>query len=233
MARVGLVGGLGPESTIDYYRRVIDGWKRKDLTGTPSIVIDSIDAQQTLRLSRDDRAGLIGYLMASLKRLEGADVDFAALTANTPHLVFDDLAARSSLPLISIVEICAQEARRRGYSRVGLLGTIFTMDAPFYPSVFSRYAVEVVTPPPVEKAWLHDKYVAELLEGVFRDDTRQWVNELVAVMKSDEGVDGVVLGGTELPLLVRGDIVGGVPTLDTTLLHVEAIVARLVELAGS
>jgi len=93
MARVGLVGGLGPESTIDYYRRVIDGWKRKDLTGTPSIVIDSIDAQQTLRLSRDDRAGLIGYLMASLKRLEGADVDFAALTANTPHLVFDDLAA--------------------------------------------------------------------------------------------------------------------------------------------
>jgi aspartate racemase len=233
MARVGLVGGLGPESTIDYYRRVIDGWKRKDLTGTPSIVIDSIDAQQTLRLSRDDRAGLIGYLMASLKRLEGADVDFAALTANTPHLVFDDLAARSSLPLISIVEICAQEARRRGYSRVGLLGTIFTMDAPFYPSVFSRYAVEVVTPPPVEKAWLHDKYVTELLEGAFLDDTRQRVNEIVAGLKRDQGVDAVVLGGTELPLLVRGDIVGGVPALDTTQLHVEAIVARLVALAGS
>jgi len=233
MARVGLVGGLGPESTVDYYRRVIDGWKQKNPTGTPSIVIDSIDAQQTLRLSRDDRAGLIGYLMASLKRLEGADVDFAALTANTPHLVFDDLAARSSLPLISIVEICAQEARRRGYSRVGLLGTIFTMDAPFYPSVFSRYAVEVVTPPPVEKAWLHDKYVTELLEGVFLDDTRQRVNEIVAGLKRDQGVDAVVLGGTELPLLVRGDIVGGVPALDTTQLHVEAIVARLVALAGS
>ena len=171
--------------------------------------------------------------MASLTRLEGAGVDFAALTANTPHLVFDDLAARFPLPLISIVDVCAQEARRRGYSRVGLLGTIFTMDAPFYPSVFARYGVDVVTPRPADKTWLHDKYVAELLEGVFRDDTRQWVNELVAVMKSDEGVDGVVLGGTELPLLVRGDIVGGVPTLDTTLLHVEAIVARLVELAGS
>ena len=233
MARVGLVGGLGPESTVDYYRRIIEGWKQRGRTGTPSIVIDSIDAQQLLGLSRDDRHGLIEYLMASLTRLEGAGVDFAALTANTPHLVFDDLAARSSLPLISIVEICAQEARRRGYSRVGLLGTIFTMDAPFYPSVFSRYAVEVVTPPPVEKAWLHDKYVTELLEGVFLDDTRQRVNEIVAGLKRDQGVDAVVLGGTELPLLVRGDIVGGVPALDTTQLHVEAIVARLVALAGS
>jgi len=113
MARVGLVGGLGPESTVDYYRRIIEGWKQRGRTGTPSIVIDSIDAQQLLGLSRDDRHGLIEYLMASLTRLEGAGVDFAALTANTPHLVFDDLAARSSLPLISIVDVCAQEARRR------------------------------------------------------------------------------------------------------------------------
>jgi len=233
MARGGLVGGLGPESTIDYYRRVIDGWKRKGQAGTPSLVIDSIDAQQLLRLSRDDRDGLIEYLMASLKRLAAAGADFAALTANTPHLVFDDLAARSPLPLISIVEVCAREAKRRGYSRVGLLGTIFTMDAPFYPSVCARYDVDVVTLPPAEKAWLHDKYISELLEGVFRDDTRQRVNELVAGLKRDQRVDAVVLGGTELPLLVKGDIVGGVPALDTTQLHVDAIVARLVELAGS
>ena len=233
MARVGLVGGLGPESTIDYYRRVIDGWKRRNPASSPSIVIDSIDAQEILRLSRDDRHGLMGYLMASLDRLAGAGVDFAALTANTPHLVFDDLAARSSLPLISIVEVCAQEARRRGYSRVGLLGTIFTMDAPFYPSVCARHGVDVVTPRPADKTWLHDKYTSELLEGIFLDDTRQWVNELVAGLKRDEGIDAIVLGGTELPLLLRGDIVGGVPVLDTTQLHVAAIVARLVALAGS
>jgi aspartate racemase len=233
MARVGLVGGLGPESTIDYYRRIIDGWRRRDGPDTPSIVIDSIDAQQTLRLSRDDRDGLTAYLMASLNRLAGAGVDFAALTANTPHLVFDDLAARSPLPLISIVDVCAQEARRRGYSRVGLLGTIFTMDAPFYPSVCARYGIDVVTPRPADKVWLHDRYVTELLAGVFRDETRQRVHELVAGLKRDEGVDAVVLGGTELPLLVKGDIVGGVPSLDTTQLHVESIVARLVQLSGS
>ena len=228
MATIGLVGGLGPESTIDYYRRIIDGWKQKGQTGTPSIVIDSLDAQRVLRLSRDDRGGLIDYLSASLGRLAGAGVDFAALTANTPHLVFDDLSSRCRLPLISIVEVCAQEARRRGYSRVGLLGTIFTMDAPFYPSVLARYGVDVVTPQPAEKAWLHEKYVTELLNGVFRDDTRQGVHELVARLRRDERVDGIVLGGTELPLLLTNETVGGVPALDTTRLHVDAIVERLV-----
>ena len=228
MATIGLVGGLGPESTIDYYRRIIDGWRQKGQTGTPSIVIDSLDAQRVLRLSRNDRDGLIDYLSASLGRLAGAGVDFAALTANTPHLVFDDLSSRCRLPLISIVEVCAQEARRRGYSRVGLLGTIFTMDAPFYPSVLARYGVDVVTPQPAEKAWLHEKYVTELLNGVFRDDTRQGVHELVARLRRDERVDGIVLGGTELPLLLTNETVGGVPALDTTRLHVDAIVERLV-----
>jgi aspartate racemase len=228
MATIGLVGGLGPESTIDYYRRIIDGWRQKGQTGTPSIVIDSLDAQRVLRLSRDDRDGLIDYLSASLGRLAGAGVDFVALTANTPHLVFDDLSSRCRLPLISIVEVCAQEARRRGYSRVGLLGTIFTMDAPFYPSVLARYGVDVVTPQPAEKAWLHEKYVTELLNGVFRDDTRQGVHELVARLRRDERVDGIVLGGTELPLLLTNETVGGVPALDTTRLHVDAIVERLV-----
>lgn len=228
MATIGLVGGLGPESTIDYYRRIIDGWKQKGQTGTPSIVIDSLDAQRVLRLSRDDRDGLIDYLSASLGRLTGAGVDFAALTANTPHLVFDDLSSRCQRPLISIVEVCAQEARRRGYSRVGLLGTIFTMDAPFYPSVLARYGVDVVTPQPAEKAWLHEKYVTELLNGVFRDDTRQGVHDLAARLRRDERVDGIVLGGTELPLLLTNETVGGVPALDTTRLHVDAIVERLV-----
>jgi aspartate racemase len=231
MATVGLVGGLGPESTVDYYRRIIDGWKQRGQTGTPSIVIDSLDAQRVLRLSRDDRDGLTEYLSASLARLESAGVDFAALTANTPHLVFDDLSSRCQLPLISIVEVCAQESRRRGYSRVGLLGTIFTMDAPFYPSVFARHGVDVVTPRPVEKAWLHERYVTELLNGVFRDDTRDRVHDLGARLRRDERVDGIVLGGTELPLLLTDETVGGVPVLDTTRLHVDAIVGRLIESA--
>ena len=144
MAIVGLVGGLGPESTIDYYRRLLDGWKRHHPGSAPSIVIDSLDAQVALRLVQTDRPALVDYLMASLRRLSGAGVDFAALTANTAHIVFEELVVQSPLPLLSIVEVTVAEARRRGLSRLALLGTRFTMEAPFYPEVGARQAVSVV-----------------------------------------------------------------------------------------
>ena len=131
MTTVGLVGGLGPESTIDYYRRILDAWQRQDPSAAPSIVIDSLDVQRALRLVASDRPALIEYLLASIRRLAGAGVDFVAMTANTPHIVFDDLASRSPVPLLSIVETCAAEARRRGLRRLALLGTRFTMEAPF------------------------------------------------------------------------------------------------------
>ena len=114
MTMVGLVGGLGPESTIDYYRRILDAWQRQEPSTAPSIVIDSLDVQRALRLVASDRPALIEYLLASIRRLAGAGVDFVAMTANTPHIVFDDLASRSPVPLLSIVETCAAEARRRG-----------------------------------------------------------------------------------------------------------------------
>ena len=110
MAIVGLVGGLGPESTVDYYRRILNGWKREEPDSAPSVVIDSLDAQLALRLVQQDRPALIAYLLASLRRLAGAGVDFAAITANTAHIVFDELAAQSPVPLLSIVEVCVAEA---------------------------------------------------------------------------------------------------------------------------
>ena len=94
MATVGIVGGLGPESTIDYYRRILALWERVEPSTAPSIVIDSLDVQRALRLVATDRPALTEYLLASLHRLAGAGVQFAAMTANTPHIVFDDLVAR-------------------------------------------------------------------------------------------------------------------------------------------
>jgi aspartate racemase len=224
---VGLVGGLGPESTIDYYRRILDAWRRHDPSTSPSIVIDSLDVQRALRLVASDRVALIDYLFDSVRRLAGAHVDFVAMTANTPHIVFDELAARSSVPLLSIVEVCAAEARRRGLRRLALMGTRFTMEAPFYSEVFARYDIAVVAPNDDERPWLHERYVGELLKGDFRDDTRAGVIALIERLRDDENIDGVIFGGTELPLLLRADVVAGLPTLDTTALHVEAIVERL------
>jgi aspartate racemase len=227
MATVGIVGGLGPESTIDYYRRLLETWQRDDPSTAPSIVIDSLDVQRALHLVEKDRPALIEYLSASLRRLAGAGVSFAAMTANTAHIVFDELAARSPVPLVSIVEVCAQEAQRRALGRLALLGTRFTMEAPFYPTVFARYGIAVVTPNDTDRAWVHERYVGELLKGEFRDDTRQQVISLVGRLGDEEHIDGVILGGTELPLLLATPLIADVPALDTTALHVAAIVKRL------
>ena len=227
MTTVGLVGGLGPESTIDYYRRILEMWDR-DAPGTsPSIVIDSLDVQRALGLVAKDLGALTDYLLASLRRLAGAGVDFAAMTANTPHIVFDDLVARSPVPLVSIVEVCAEEAIRRGLRRLALLGTRFTMEAPFYPAVCGRYGISVVLPDMAERAWVHERYVGELLKGEFRENTRRQLTSLVTRLRDQEGVEGVILGGTELPLLLSTPVVAEIPALDTTALHVAAIVNRL------
>ena len=227
MTAVGLVGGLGPESTIDYYRRILAAFERRHAAAAPAIVIDSLDVRRALHLVEHDRAGLVEYLLESVRRLAGAGVSFAALTANTPHIVFDDLAARSPVPLLSIVEVCAGEAHRRGLRRLGLLGTRFTMDAPFYPAVCARHGIVVVPPAAGDRSRLHERYVGELLKGEFRDETRREVESLVARLRDTEAIDGVILGGTELPLLLAAEAIAGVPALDTTGLHVDAIVRRL------
>ena len=227
MAAVGIVGGLGPEATVDYYRRILAAWEREDPSSAPSIVIDSLDAQRALKLVAADRRAFSDYLFESLQRLAGAGVDFAVLSANTAHIVFDDLSARSPVPLLSIVERCAAEAQRHGLTRVALLGTRFTMEATFYPEVCARFGVEVVTPAADERAWVHERYVGQLLKGDFREDTRQEFISLVDRLRREERIEGVILGGTELPLLLRDASIAGVPVLDTTGLHVAAIVQRL------
>ena len=222
-----MIGGLGPESTIDYYRRILEAWERVEPGTAPSIVIDSLDVRRGLRLVETDRPGLIDYLLESLRRLAGAGVDFAVMTANTPHIVFDELVARSPVPLLSIVEVCAEEAKGRGLGQLALLGTRFTMEAPFYPEVCARHGVAVVTPDESDRAWVHERYIGELLRGEFRDETRRQFIDLVGRLRDEKGVEGVILGGTELPLLLPEPAIAGVPALDTTALHVAAIVKRL------
>jgi aspartate racemase len=228
MSTVGIIGGLGPESTIDYYRRIIEAWEREDpSSAAPSIVIDSLDVQHALGLVQSDRPALIEYLLASVRRLAAAGADFGAISANTPHIVFDELAARSPVPLVSIVEACAQEARRRGLARLALLGTRFTMEAPFYPAVMARHGIAVIIPGGCERTWIHEQYVGQLLKGEFLDATRRDFTALVGALWSDERIDGVILGGTELPLLLPSPTIGDIPVLDTTALHVAEIVRRL------
>jgi aspartate racemase len=222
-----LVGGLGPESTIDYYRRIISRWQERHPESSPRLLIDSLDFKLGIRLVQDDRAGLIDYLLGSLHRLAGAGVDFIAMTANTPHIVYDELAAQSPVPMLSIVEVCADAAKKLGLRRVSLLGTRFTMEAPFYPTTFAKRGIDVVPPDDRDRPWVHERYLGELVPGTFKDETRQEFVDLIARLQAEKGVDGVILGGTELPILLGSGPIAGLPLLDTTELHVRAIVERL------
>jgi aspartate racemase len=101
------------------------------------------------------------------------------------------------------------------------------MDGPFYPEVCARHGITVVPPKKADRAWVHERYVGPLLKGEFRDDTRQEFTLLVSRLREEEGIDGIILGGTELPLLLPQPVIADVPALDTTALHVAAIVKRL------
>jgi aspartate racemase len=227
MLAAGLIGGLGPETTVDYYRRILAAWQADDPTSAPSLIIDSIDVQKVFRLVAADRAQLADYLSDSVQRLVNAGAGFAAITANMPHLVFDAVVERSPIPLLSIVATCAKEAGMRRLRRVALLGTRFTMEAPMYPEGLRQHGIDTVVPTEPERAFIHDHYVGEMIKGVFRDEVRERVISIVGRLRDAEAIDGVILGGTELTLLLPTELVAGVPALNTTALHVDAIVKRL------
>ncbi len=229
MRTVGIIGGIGPESTVDYYRSIIASYRDRTRDGSyPSIVINSIDVRRMLDLVGANRLSeLEAYLLGELGRLARAGVDFAVLAANTPHIVFDGIRTGSPVPLISIVEVTCEAARRRGLKRVGLFGTRFTMQAGFYSEGLEPVGITVLRPSPEEQVYIDDKYMNELLRGTFIPETHAGLLAIVERMKTRDGIQGLILGGTELPLILRSDEHAGVQFLDTTRLHVEAIVSRL------
>ena len=230
MKTLGIVGGLGPESTIEYYRFLLAAYRERQPDGSsPSIIINSLDVQRGIALLNDNQlAELADYLALGVERLVRAGADFALIAANTPHIVFDPVQRRSSIPLISIVEAARDEAQRLRLTRLGLLGTGFTMQGRFYPDVFSCAGIELVVPSKEEQAFIHDKYINELLENVFLPATRDGLFTIVEEMKKRDGIQAVILAGTELPLILR-EVAdrAGIPFLDTTKIHVDRAVTEL------
>ncbi len=178
-------------------------------------------------IGADRLADVTQYLLAEIKKLARAGADFGLLASNTPHIVFDDLQRQSPLPLISIVEAACEAAQALGLRKVGLFGTRFTMQGRFYPEVFSRRGIALSVPAPDDQAYIHDKYMGELINGVFLPETRERLLTIVDRLKKTDGIQGLILGGTELPLILRDVVARGIPFLDTTRIHVERAVARM------
>lgn len=229
MRTLGIVGGIAPESTVDYYRQVIALYRQRQSDGSyPSILINSIDLKKMLDLINAGKLPeLTEYLLAEVVKLAKAGADFCLFASNTPHLVFEDIQRRSSIPIVSIVEATSEAALVLGLKKVGLLGTRFTMQGGFYPKVFSRHRIDVVVPRPDEQDYVHNHYMSELVHGVYRAETRGQMLTIVERLRKEEGIQGLILGGTELPLLFRDSGTAEIPVLDTTEIHVERAVSYL------
>jgi aspartate racemase len=227
MRIAGMIGGLGPESTIDYYRSILARCRARKLDGgSPQIVINSLDVDKGIAMLDAGRLDdLADYLVIGVELLVRARADFGFIAANTPHLVFDEVQRRSAIPLLSIVRATAERAKALGLSKVGLFGTGFTMRASFYPEEFERAGIALLRPTESEQDFIHKKYIGELLKNQFLPETRTEILNIAVRMKTEDGVEAIVLAGTELPLLLRGS--GEIEFLDTTVIHVEAVVDEL------
>src|SRR6202011_4586821 len=229
MKTLGMIGGVGPESTIDYYKNIIALYRERQRDGGyPEFIINSINLKKGLDfMAVNDLAGMADYLLEQIGKLARAGADFGLIAANTPHIVFDEVASKSPIPLISIVEATCAVAKARKLKRLGLFGTRFTMQGTFYPKVFSREGIELVVPGSKDQDYIHDKYLNELVPGKFLPETRAGLLAIVDRLKNKIDIDGVILAGTELPLILREPAHHGIPLLNTTKIHCQAAVEKI------
>jgi aspartate racemase len=229
MKTLGIVGGIGPESTIEYYRQIIASYRQRKHDGSyPLIIINSIDMKKMLDfIEANELVRLTEYLLGEVQKLARAGADLGVLASNSPHIVFNELFRQSPIPLLSIVEAACESTKKLGLKRVGLLGTRFTVQGQFYPYVFSREGITLIVPEEEEQAYIHDRYMNELVNGVIISETRQRLLTIVDRLIAQEGIEGLILGGTELPLILREETYGGIPFLDTTKIHVDCAVSQM------
>jgi aspartate racemase len=232
---LGIVGGTGPESTVDYYRSLIATWRRRRDDGSyPRVIIDSVELGAFMRgLGEHDMPAVGRILGGALAELARAGCGRALLASNASHLAFDDIDPRSSIPLIHIVEVTRNAAAAVGHRRLGVVGTQFVMRSSLYADGLVPAGLTVVTPTPQEQERVHEIYVRELLEGIVLAESRAALVAVAMAMRERDGIDGLILAGTELALILTEREYGGIPMLNTAQIQVDAAVDWLLGDAGA
>jgi len=225
--RIGILGGMAPESTLEYYRILIElSHERLEQDEYPEIIIYSLNFRDFRRLiEKRDYNSVIDLLAAGLEALKQAGADFALLASNTPHLFFAELSQRVDLPLLSIVEATLQRAVELNLHKLGLFGTKFTMDSEFYRSAAQHYKIELAVPGADERELIHKIIMGELVNGQLDPDSQRQLVAIAQKLKAEKGIEGLILGCTELPLILDEQVLQ-MPALNTTRIHAEAAFAR-------
>ncbi|MBN2417437.1 amino acid racemase [bacterium] len=224
--RIGILGGMTPESTVIYYTTIIHSYlQRFGDYGFPEIVIESVSFQQYVDwMNSDSWPAITESLVQALARLERAGADFAVIATNTMHKVFPALLKRSGIPLLSIIDAVADAVAANRLKTVALLGTKFTMSGTFYQEGLKRHGIATLVPDEDDQQLINEVIFSELGRGVLNDRSREQYLGIIGTL-AERGAEGVILGCTEIPLLIRPDDTA-LPLFDTAIIHAEAALAR-------
>lgn len=225
MKTIGVLGGLGPESTTDYYKEIISVFnKNYPHLPYPEIIIYSTDIKQLMEFVKNSHwNGLTQWLLQKITSIHNAGADFAAIASNTPHIVFDQLKKLSPVPLISIVEQTSKTALDMGLKNIGLMGTKLTMTSDFYKAPFIKKNMSVFVPSEKEQDLIHHRLFSEIELGIIKDTTRSELLEIVKQMIKRHKIDSLILGCTELPLILTKSEFN-IPFLNTASIHCKSII---------
>jgi aspartate racemase len=226
MKKVGIIGGIGPESTIVYYQSIITNVQERigSKEVLPELFINSINMYKLFQLlSNGQREELIDYLAEAVQKLKNVGADFVVMSGNTPHIVFAEIQQKVQIPMISIIEETLLNVNKIGLQKIGLIGTKFTMENDFFKNPFTADNRNIIVPNKSEQVYIHKKIVEELENGVVNEDTKQKFLQIIKQMVKRDGIQGIILGCTELPMLIHKEDIA-IPTFNTTEIHVNKIV---------
>ncbi len=226
MKNIGIVGGLGYESTILYYKELIDRYQSKSSDREePEIIIYSISLKEFKSyMDNQDFDSATKLLSGAVDSLVKAGAGFVSIASNTPHILFDEVSSKSEVPMISIVKETAKVADKISKNRkIGLLGTGFIMKSDLYPESFRKLRMKIYTPDILEQDYIHEKIFSELNKGIVSEDTKKRFLTIVESMIEKDAIDGLVLGCTELPLIFDHEYFN-INYFNTVDIHVESII---------
>ncbi|MHA1303992.1 MAG: aspartate/glutamate racemase family protein [Candidatus Heimdallarchaeaceae archaeon] len=222
MKKIGIIGGLSPESTIEYYKIISrDYIKLKGGVSSPLLAIESLDLQTISNFMKEDNWDKVyDFIYAAAVNLIKIGAEVIIIATNTIHKIFDKLVQAIDVPMISIMDATAEKVKEAGITKVGLLGTAFTMQSDFYHKVFKEYGLEIITPCLEDQNYINKIIWYELTRHILKQESKQGYLEIIQRLQQ-KGAEGVILGCTEIPLLIKQEDCS-VPVFDTTTIHAKA-----------
>lgn len=224
MRTIGLIGGTGWVSTVEYYRFINEGINKKlgGLNSAQCFIYSFNYAEIDTLVKKDDLDAVYKLVLDAAKKLKTCSVDCLVLCANTLHQYVDKLEKVVDLPIVHIADATAKVIKQKGLTKAGLLGTKFTMEMDFYTKRLSSAGIETIVPEKAEREYIHDKIINEMLHDNFKKETRERFLSIIDDLQT-KGAEGIILGCTEIPLLIKQEDVN-LPLLNTLEIHAEAIV---------